>query len=155
DGTATRTVRLLSSILSFAVDQGMIERNPALGARLAPSEKRHRFLGPSEIKRLGEVLNRPARSSTAGKAALIVRLLILTGARRGEIEALQWSEVDFQFGMLRLKTSKTGAKVIPLAGAAAKLLRGEKEWATENAVWVFPAARGDGHFDGLTKEWAA
>ena len=41
----------------------------------------------------------------------------LTGARRGEIEGLKWSEVDFNFGMLRKETSKTGAKVIPLGRA--------------------------------------
>ena len=27
------------------------------------------------------------------------------------------------------------------------------KWASDNAKWVFPGARSDGHFDGLSKEW--
>lgn len=152
-GTAARTIRLLSSILSFAVDQKLIERNPALGVKLAPSQKRHRYLSAAEMGRLGQVLDAPAPSSTGGKAATIIRLLILTGARRGEIEALKWSEVDFEFGMLRLENSKTGAKIIPLATPVLDLLGAEREWAGEGAKWVFPGARSEGHFDGLSKEW--
>lgn len=153
DGTATRTIRLFSSILSYAVDTGVIERNPALGIKLAPGGQRHRYLSPEELRRLGEVLDRPASSATAGTAAIIIRLLILSGARRGEIEGLKWSEVDFQFGMLRKETSKTGAKIIPLARAALEILDEQRQWSSGNQIWVFPAQRGDGHFDGLSKEW--
>lgn len=153
EGTATRTIRLFSSILSYAVDAGMIERNPALGIKLAPSGQRHRYLSPQELKRLGEVLDQPAASETAGTAAIIIRLLVLTGARRGEIEGLKWSEVDFNFGMLRKETSKTGAKVIPLGRAALQILDDQRQWRSSNQVWVFPAQKGDGHFDGLSKEW--
>lgn len=83
----------------------------------------------------------------------MIRLLILTGARRGEIEGLKWSEVDFQYGMLRKATSKTGAKIIPLARAAIHILEEQRRWASDNQLWVFPAQKGDGHFDGLSKEW--
>lgn len=153
EGTATRTIRLFSSILSYAVDAGVIERNPALGIRLAKGGQRHRYLSPTELKRLGEVLDQPAVSATGGAAAIIIRLLILTGARRGEIEGLKWSEVDFNFGMLRKETSKTGAKIIPLARAALQILDDHRQWTSANQVWVFPASKGDGHFDGLGKEW--
>ncbi len=153
EGTATRTIRLFSSILSYAVDAGMIERNPALGIKLAPSGQRHRYLSPQELKRLGEVLDQPASSETAGTAATVIRLLILTGARRGEIEGLRWSEVDFNFGMLRKETSKTGAKVIPVGRAALQLLDDQRQWASSNQVWVFPGSKGERHFDGLSKEW--
>jgi integrase len=153
EGTATRTIRLFSSILSYAVDAGLIERNPALGIKLAPSGQRNRYLSPLELKRLGQALDQPAASETAGVAAIIIRLLILTGARRGEIEGLKWSEVDFNFGMLRKATSKTGAKIIPLARAALQLLDDQRQWTSSNQVWVFPASKGEGHFDGLSKEW--
>lgn len=102
-------IRLFSSILSYAVDMELIERNPALGIKLPPGGQRHRYLSSDELRRLGEILEQPAPTATAGTAAIILRLLLLTGARRGEIEGLKWSEVDFNFGMLRKKTSKTGA----------------------------------------------
>lgn len=153
-GAAVRTVRLFSSILSYAVDSGVIERNPALGIRLPASGRRHRYLSPEEVRALGQVLNQPAASQTAATAATIIKLLILTGARRGEIEALKWSEVDFRFGMLRKETSKTGAKIIPLARAALLILEQERQWMSGNQVWVFPGTKGYGPFDGLGKEWA-
>lgn len=152
-GTAVRAVRLFSSILSYAVDGGIIERNPALGIRLPASGRRHRYLSPEEVRRLGEVLNREAASETAATAAIIIKLLILTGARRSEIEALKWSEVDFRFGMLRKETSKTGAKIIPLARAALLILEEQRQWTAGNEQWVFPGAKGGGPFDGLGKEW--
>jgi integrase len=154
DGTATRTIRLLSSILSYAVDMGLIASNPALGVKLAPGGQRHRYLSPEELRRLGTVLDQPTNSHAAATAATIIRLLILTGARRGEIEGLKWSEVDFQFGMLRKETSKTGAKMIPLARAALQILDDQRQWASGNQVWVFPGQRGEGHFDSLNKEWS-
>jgi len=154
DGTATRTIRLLSSILSYAVDMGLIASNPALGVKLAPGGQRHRYLSPEELRRLGAVLDQPTNSQAAATAATIIRLLILTGARRGEIEGLKWSEVDFQFGMLRKETSKTGAKVIPLARAALHILEEQRQWTSGNQLWVFPGQRGEGHFDSLNKEWS-
>lgn len=152
-GTAVRTVRLFSSILSYAVDNGFIERNPALGIRLPASGRRHRYLSPEEVRNLGAVINRPAGSETAATAAIIIKLLILTGARRSEIEGLKWSEVDFRFGMLRKETSKTGAKIIPLARAALLILEEQRRWTSGNQVWVFPGQKGEGAFDGLGKEW--
>lgn len=154
DGTAVRTIRLFSSILSYAVDTGVIERNPALGIKLPPTGRRHRYLSPKEVRALGEVLNRPAATTTAGTAAIIIKLLILTGARRSEIESLKWAEVDFRFGMLRKETSKTGAKIIPLARAALLILEEQRQWGAGNQIWVFPGERGEGHFDSLGKEWS-
>ena len=55
--------------------------------------------------------------------------------------------------MLRKETSKTGAKVIPLGRAALQILDDQRQWTSSNQVWVFPAHKGDGHFDGLSKEW--
>jgi len=51
-------------------------------------------------------------------------LLVVFG-READAGTPQWSEVDFQFGMLRKETSKTGAKVIPLARAALQILECE------------------------------
>jgi integrase len=61
--------------------------------------------------------------------------------------------VDFRFGMLRKESSKTGAKIIPLARAALLILEEQRQWASGNQVWVFPGPKGEGAFDGLGKEW--
>jgi len=47
------------------------------------------------------------------KGCAMIRVLMLTGCRKNEIESLKWSEVDFERGFVRFSKSKTGAKVIP------------------------------------------
>ena len=84
-------------------------------------------------------------------ASAAIKLLLLTGARRGEILALRWEEVDLDRGCLRLKDSKTGAKVIRLATAALSLLA----TLPRSSEWVLPAAKGSGHYVGLPKHWDA
>ena len=86
-----------------------------------------------------------------GSASAAIKLLLLTGARRGEILALRWDEVDTERGCLRLQNSKTGAKVIRLAVAALSLLTA----LPRSSPWVFPAAKGSGHYVGLPKHWDA
>jgi len=65
--------------------------------------------------------------------------LILTGARKGEIRNLRWDEVDLEAAVLRLRDSKTGAKVIRLGAAAVEILAGLER---KHDLWVFPGASG-------------
>lgn len=53
-----------------------------------------------------------------------LRLLILTGARLREILHLEWSQVDFDRGLLRLPDSKTGQKTIVLNAPSLAVLTG-------------------------------
>ena len=140
-GTATRTIITLSSILSFAVDRGLIAANPKHGVRLAPGGKRERFTSPAELARLGEALARAETRSDKPAhpyGLAIIRLLALTGARRGEITKLRWSEVDLDRGFLTLATSKTGRKVVLLPPAAVAVLQGV---GRTSSGFVFPASR--------------
>ena len=84
-------------------------------------------------------------------ALAIVRLLILTGARRNEIASLRWDYVDFERKALRLPDSKTGAKVVPLGAPALDVLA--KLSRSDASPWVFPATRGDGHHLGVPAIW--
>lgn len=150
-GTATRTVRLLSSIFAFAVDRRLIPANPVAGVRLTPPKAMNRFLSGEELRRLGEALAVAGEAGAHPHGLAIIRLLALTGARRGEVEQLQWAHVDVERGMLRLPTSKTGAKVIPLAPAAQAVLADLPRHASP---FVFPALRGgEGHYTGVGKVW--
>ena len=51
-----------------------------------------------------------------------MRLLALTGCRRGEVTSLTWSEVDLEGRQLRLANTKEGYSVRPLGQPAADLL---------------------------------
>ena len=81
----------------------------------------------------------------------ILKLLIFTGARKGEIETLTWPEIDFESGYLKLLDSKTGQKAIPLNAGALQVLNDRKR--LQGSDYVFPAFRGDGHYEGTPKVW--
>ncbi len=150
-GTAARTVRMLSSIFAFAIDLGLMPENPCKGVRLNPTKAMERFLSGEELQRLGVALAGAEAAGVHSGGLNIIRLLALTGARKTEIAALEWSSVDFERECLRLKTSKTGAKVIQLAPPALTILTDIER--QKGSDYVFPAARGKGHFDNVGKVW--
>lgn len=150
-GTATRTVGLLGGIFSFAFDSGLIKENPVRGINRFPDKKGQRYLSNKELGALGEAIADASRSGANPSAIAILKLLIFTGARRGEIEGLMWRNVDFSSGYLRLGDSKTGQKSIPLNSSALSVLA--KAHREDASGFVFPAFRGNGHYVGTSKVW--
>lgn len=153
-GTATRTVGLLGGIFSYAIELGLISANPVHGVERFPDKKNERFLSLIEISTLGEAL-RTARCEGVNEMALtIIELLLLTGARRGEIESLRWSEFDPAGQRLRLNDSKTGQKSVPLGSAAINILNQRRKESNIDATYVFPASVGNGHYLGTPRVWS-
>ena len=150
-GTATRTVGLLGGIFSFAFDCGLIESNPVHGVSRYPDKKGNRYLSQQELVSLGAALNDGLAAGLNEQAIAILKLLIFTGARKGEIESLEWAFVDLDGGYLRLADSKTGPKAIPLNAGARKVL--SEIPVLEGSRYVFPAGKGDGYFQGTPKVW--
>jgi integrase len=151
--TANRYVALLSKMFSLAESWGVRERhtNPCLDIQKYREERRERFLSKEELERLGQTL-RSAECSTINPHSIsIIHLLMLTGARKGEIIGLRWEEVDLERGLLQKVDSKTGRKAIPISRVTVEILAALPRLAGN--PFVFPAARGDGHFQGLTKDW--
>lgn len=148
---ATRTVGLLQGMFTFAEARGLIANNPTRGVKRYADTKRERFLSGAEMAALGLALREMHDEGRNENGIDVIRLLALSGARRAEIERLRWEEIDFDRGLVRLKDSKTGAKTFPLAPAALQLLVARK--LTSSTPYVFPAARGDGSFNGTGKIW--
>ncbi len=108
--------------MSFAVARHLRNDNPVRGVKRYVDRKGETFLSTAELSQIGEALANAEAGGANPAAITIVRLLALTGARKGEIAGLRWSEVDLERGYLRLGDSKTGAKVIPIGRPATELL---------------------------------
>jgi integrase len=121
-GTAARTVGLLGGILTYAVGQGLIERNPAHGIRKPADGVKKRRLSDDEYRLLGQILQERAADEQFKTTVQIIRYLALTACRRGEAIHLKVSEVDVDASCLRLVDSKEGASVRPLGLPALDLL---------------------------------
>lgn len=146
-GTASRTVRLLGGIFTYAINQGYLEANPCTGVKKFPDKSKERYLSQEEIDRLGATLveaetvglpwhlndeaklkHRPKneqnlRETMHPHVTGAIRLLLLTGCRLREILHLRWSEVDFERKFLDLPDSKTGRKFVYLSESALEVLR--------------------------------
>ncbi|MGA1100821.1 MAG: tyrosine-type recombinase/integrase [Opitutales bacterium] len=150
-GTASRTLGLLGGIFTYAIDLGMLTSNPVHGVKKYPGKKSERFLSHDEFIRLGKALDDCQKRGLNLKALTIVKLLIFTGARKGEIETLKWESVDFSAGFLRFFDSKTGQKSVPMNSNAVDILA--KFPRSEFSQFVFPAESGAGYYTGTTKVW--
>jgi integrase len=152
-GAAAQCVALVSTIFVFAIERGLCAGNPARGVKKAPVRVVERFLSESEIAQLAEALDAEVERSGNPYPSAAIRLLLLTGCRRGEIVNLFWDHVDFEHECLRLPDSKTGAKIVYLNAPARALLQQLPRMA--NNPRVFPGMRADGANAAIEKAWAS
>ena len=123
---ANRSLAVLSKMMNLAEAWGLRldGSNPVRHVKKYREHKRERYLTKEELRRLGAVLADAQTKETESPFVIAaIGLLVLTGARLTEILTLEWANVDFDGGVLRLPDSKTGAKPIYLNAAAINLLR--------------------------------
>jgi integrase len=160
EGTARKAVRLLRAIFAWGIAEQIIDRNPAAGVAVGSDGEREAVLDAPDYARLFTTLagmesTRRLRPAVADA----IRIIALTGARRGEICGLRWSHVDLKRGLLTLPATshKTGRKTgkprtIHLPAAAQQIIARQPEGAPDS--FVFSRSKGDGPVL-LTKPWLA
>ena len=126
--------------------------NPCRFVQKYKEQKRERFLSDHEFRRLGRVLAEVEADGSESLAAVTaVRLLMLTGCRLSEVQTLRWEDVDLAAGELRLRDSKTGARMVPLSKAATAVLSSLPRDADN--PWVIAGKKPGAHLTDLQHPW--
>ena len=141
---ANRVLALTSKCFSLAIKWQMRDTNPCRGVERNTENRRTRSLDGEEMQRLIAALNASKNAS-----ANIVRLALLTGARRGEILSMRWRDLDMKAGTWTKPSAHTKQKKdhrVPLSGPVRQLLaeiraeavRKAKADGAEVSEFVFP-----------------
>ncbi|MBF0263269.1 MAG: site-specific integrase [Magnetococcales bacterium] len=123
--------------------------NPTHGIRRFKEISRDRFLSEEEIQRLLIALQ-----SETPSMRILFMLALLTGARKRNLMAMRWEEIDFARETWRIEVTKNGQPLtVPLVPQAVRLLRELQETQCGEA-WVFPSSRAQsGHRSDLESAW--
>jgi integrase len=122
---ANMVVDLLRAMLGHAVRAKLRADNPAIDVTRYQERERERFLSPREFALATEAIDRALSEGVIDqRAAAGLKLVIHTGARRGEIQAAKWEHLDWSRRLIRLPDSKANVpRTIHLSAGALALLR--------------------------------
>ena len=178
--TINRDLQRIQSVLSRAVEWGVLDRHPLKGLKPMKFDKtgRVRFLSAEEEAALRTALDTREEQLRAERVRFnewrkarhqdplpdrdgdlvdhlkpMVLLALNTGMRRGELFSLKWSDVDLAAGVVtvRAASAKSGqTRRIPLNSEAASVLTAWCKLATEDLV--FPGRDG-ARLTNVSKSW--
>lgn len=95
---------LLYGIFNSAIEDGLLEKNPAKSVRLTMSKKKTERLPISKEEAAGVEAN---LHLLHGKDLLLLAILLYTGVRRGEMLGLRWEDVDFDHKLIHVRRQIT------------------------------------------------
>lgn len=113
-----RALAVLSSMMSYAMEEEMRRDNPCLGVRRYKETARDAWIDDLDMPAFLEALeNAPL------PYADLLRFLVITGWRISEARELRWDVVDLRRGVIRLSDTKTGAQDRQLSEDAATIIK--------------------------------
>ncbi len=145
---ANRVLALLRAMYNKADQLGYKEDNPCVGVEMFEESSRDRFLSPSEVPRLFDSLDaEPPLFRDFFKLSLFV------GARRSNVQAMRWEQLDLEAGTWRIPDTKNKEPLtVPLSAAALEILR-ERQKVSDDSPWVFPSRGRTGHLVEPKSAW--
>jgi integrase len=153
-GATVNNVRALASALfGKAIEWGYVPDNPVHGIKTRKAVKRDRFISADELPRFF--------ASVAEEPNTVVRdyflLSLLTGARRANVLAMRWADVNLQEAIWRIPRTKNGdPQNVTLSPEAIVLLTQLKELDADKRIpspYVFPGSGDSGHLVEPKKGW--
>jgi integrase len=129
----------LSTYFRWLISKGRADWNPVLGTTKTAERPRERTPSMAELRQIWHAVD--------GEFGTIVKLLILTGARRDMIGSLGWSEIDFDAKLITLPAErmKNGKPFeIPMTPPVIKLLKAQPRREGRDLVF----GSGEGAYSG-------
>lgn len=151
---ANRAVALLSKMFSLAISWEWIEKNPVQGITRFQEQKRERWLDESEMQRLWVALDKHASHLTS----YVFKLLLLTGARRGEVLNSTWDQFDLNKGVWTKPSHLTKQKRnehLPLSSSAIDVLKDLKARHPSSSPFLFPSKVEGKPLQEVKRFWAS
>jgi integrase len=150
---ANYTASTCRALLNFAIDLGLRPpgSNPFRRIKMYRERARERFLSEAEIAKAAEAIEQAEGAGKIGPhGAAGLRLALFTGARSGEVTAIQWSHVDWERRLIRLPDSKTNEpRTIHLSEAALEVLKA----VPRIGRFVIAGAKPDEPYKNLGRAW--
>lgn len=149
--TANRVHELIRAMFGYAVSKRLIKENPAEHVTPAPEIERVRALQDDELN-----VFMAALAETAQPWQDYFTLLLFIGYRSNAVASMQWSDLDLEAGIWRVRgeKSKNGEPIVlPVAGMALDVLLKRQQEKLSSGVWVFAGDGLDGHITSPEKAW--
>ena len=149
-GSANRAMPTLSVMMRMAELWGYRRHNsnPCKNTRRYKTKPKERFLTADEMARLNAVLTRD--EFWCPHIVAIVRLLMLTGCRFGEIASLEWDWIRDR--RIHLPDAKSGPRTVWLSGAARAVIDAIPRYGAD-CPYLFPARPPTRPIDNIGYQW--
>jgi integrase len=138
---ANRALAVVGKMFTLAVKWKLRSDSPTRGVQKNREHQRRRYLKPDELARLTEALATDPNQDVADA----LRLLLLTGARKGEVINARWDQFDISTGKWTKPHTATKQKrehTVPLSAPARALLAARLQRRDASSPWVFPGRNG-------------
>lgn len=148
-GATVNNVRALASgLFGKAIEWSYLSENPVRGIKTRKSAKRDRFLQANELPRFFASVGQEANSAIRD----YVLLALLTGARRANVLAMRWNQINFDEGIWRIPDTKNGTpQNVTLSPEAMAILKTRKQ--TTEGAYVFPGEGVSKHLVEPKRGW--
>jgi integrase len=136
--TATLARTALSAFFTWSMQMGLTEANPVIGTARYEVKPRARVLTDAELAKIW-------KASGTDDFGKIVKLLILTAARRTEVGGMAWSEIDSidSTWTIAASRSKNGrAHTLPLMPGMIELIAGTPRMVDRDQLFGLRYAAG-------------
>ena len=146
---ANRVIDTLGSVFMKAIEWGYLSGTNPAKIKKFKLQSRDRFLTAEELPRFFQALQQENNDTLRD----YILLSLLTGARKANVLAMRWDQIDLTRGEWRIPETKNGeSQRVVLSSEAVQILTARGHHYGQSP-WVFPSTGASGHLQDPKKGW--